>query len=62
MTQMLHENDKIMYVIKVKGQTVSIPYSSPSLAEQNISLLAPEHQLIAEVVPVTQDGREILLG
>lgn len=58
----LQENNKVMYVIKVRGQVVSIPYTSPTLAEQNISLLSPEHQMIAEVVPVTEDGKEILLG
>jgi hypothetical protein len=37
-------------------------YRTRELAEKYIETLLDEHQQIAEVVPVTADGLEILLG
>lgn len=62
MEQMLHEVEEPKYVIKVKGQIVSIPYSSRELATQFIGNLPQDQQLIAEVVAVTHQGQEILFG
>lgn len=55
-------NETLYYVVLVHGQEVSPRYNSPMLAEQQIQHLSPEHQSIAEVVPVTEDGRQLLLG
>ena len=62
MNQMLHEVDEVKYVVKVNGQTVSIPFSSIMLAEQHISSLPVDQQPIAEVIPVTNSGQQLLLG
>ena len=62
MDKMINEAGQEKYVIKVNGQIVSIPFPSAQLAEAAIANLAEAHQAIAEVVPVTADGREVLLG
>lgn len=56
------KEDETKYVVKVHGNICSPPYPTPSLAEDMIKLLSEEHQAIAEIVPVTSDGKEILLG
>lgn len=60
--QILHDNTVIYYVVRVNGQNVSQPCHSQTLAEMERSKLDPEIQQIAEVVPVTADGKELLLG
>jgi len=59
---MLQEVDEIKYVVRVNGVTVSIPFSSRMLAEQHVGNLPTEQQSLAEVVPVTPAGQELLLG
>jgi hypothetical protein len=56
------KEDETKYVVKVNGVVVSPMYGSVRLAEDAIRLLTVEHQSIAEVVPVTVHGQEILLG
>ena len=62
MEQMIKEEEQLKYVVKVNGAIVSPMYATPHLAEDAIKLLKDEHQAIAEVVSVTADGQEILLG
>lgn len=62
MSQMLHEVEEAKYVIKANGVIVSIPFNSKILAEQHIENLPQDLRSIAEVVPVTPDGKEILFG
>jgi len=50
------------YVVKVHGKEVSPRVASASLAEHYIANLDLSHQAIAEVVSVTSDGKEVLLG
>ena len=50
------------YAVSVNGAIVSPRYATPALAEDMIKLLSEAHQSIAEVVPVTSDGKQILLG
>lgn len=50
------------YAVKVNGQIVSAKYMSPQQAEMQIQHLNEAHQTIAEVVAVTSDGKELLLG
>ena len=59
---MIKETEEVKYVIKVNGQVVSIPYTSEFLAQQNIANLSPDQQMLAEVVAVTPDGKELLFG
>lgn len=56
------ETEETKYVVKVNGQIVSPHYATVGLAEDAIKLLGEAHQSIAEVVPVTAEGKEILLG
>ncbi len=62
MNQMLHEVDEVKYVVRVKGTIVSIQFASQMVAEQHIANLPLDQQMIAEVVPVTGTGQELLLG
>lgn len=50
------------FAVKVNGTIVSPPYNSLRLAEDQIKVLSPPHQAIAEIVNVTSDGKEVLLG
>lgn len=50
------------YAVMVNGAIVSPRYATPALAEDMIKLLSEAHQSIAEVVPVTSNGQQILLG
>jgi len=49
------------YIIKVNGSPVSAPLSKP-LAEEQIKKLHPNQQNLAELVPVQDDGKEMLFG
>lgn len=60
--QILNDNTVIYYVVRINGKDVTVPFSSPQLAEMEKSKLAPDLQMIAEVVPVTAEGKELLLG
>ena len=57
-----NEGNTVYYVVKVNGAAVSPRFSSHQLAEMQITHLEEAHQLIAEVVPVTADGKDLLLG
>lgn len=50
------------YAVKVNGVLVTQPYTSKTLAEHALFNLPATQQETAQVVPVSQDGKEILLG
>lgn len=54
-------NDQIYYVVKVNGVAVTPP-TTQALAEAKRAELPKESQHLAEVVPVTTDGKQILFG
>ena len=58
----LDTGDVLYYVVRVNGQDMSPKYSNQMLAEAELQKLAPEMRSIAEVVPVTADGKQLLLG
>jgi len=59
---MLNENQPEMkYIVKVKGQQRTTPLPK-SLAESAIQNLPEEERAIAELVLVTDNGQELLLG
>jgi len=66
MTQMNNiitdDMDVVYYVVKVNGNIVSPRYSEMLPAQMAIQQLSEAHQSIAEVVPVTVDGKQVLLG
>lgn len=59
---MLSEVDETKFVVKVNGRVVSDTFASRMLAEQAVANLPKDQQPIAEIVPVTSGGQEILLG
>lgn len=56
------DENQLRYVVMVSGQEVSPRYSTPHAAEAMIQHLSEAHQSIAEVVPVTDTGNQLLLG
>ena len=58
----VNEVQETRYAVKVNGQIVSPLYVTPNGAEDMIKLLSEAHQSIAEVVPCTPDGQELLFG
>jgi hypothetical protein len=59
--QILNDNTVLYYVVRVNGQNMSIPTTTKAIAEMEKMKLAPELQMIAEIVPVTADGKQMLL-
>ena len=62
MEQMLIDSEQVYYVIKVNGNVVSQPFTERMVAEMQKSQMPAETQLLAEIVPVTSDGRQVLFG
>ncbi len=60
--EILENGDVVYYAVMVNGKPVGPKHTSPALAEAAIAQLDEAHQLIAEVVPVTADGNQLLLG
>ena len=54
--------DVVYYVVRVNGKDMSVRFESAMLAEAEKNRLAPELRDLAEVVPVTADGKQLLLG
>lgn len=59
---MIENNEQVFYAVSVNGNICSPKYSTPAGAESQIALLSEAHQSIAEVVPVTADGKQLLFG
>lgn len=59
---MIENNDQVYYAVSVKGNICSPKYTTSEGAESQIKLLSESDQAIAEVVPVTYDGKQILFG
>jgi hypothetical protein len=54
--------DVVYFVVQVNGVPVSTRFSERMMAEMAKSNLPEEQKMIAEVVPVTTDGKQVLLG
>lgn len=52
----------VYYALKVNGRLISNPVSSRSLLEQQVNSLPVTERASAQIVTVTADSREILLG
>ena len=59
---MIEDNDQVYYAVSVKGNICSHKFTTEAGAESQISMLSESDQVIAEVVPVTYDGKQILFG
>lgn len=63
MTNLLNDNEnELRYVVMVHGQPYGPKYPSPEAATAAIAMLSEAHQSIAEIVPVTESGNQLLLG
>lgn len=63
MESLLTDNQhETKFVVKVNGKVRTTPLASRSLAESAIQNLPLEEQAVAKIVPITEDGQEILLG
>lgn len=59
--QILTDETVVYYVVRANGQDISQRYENPMLAEMEKAKLVPELKAVAEVVPVTADGKQMLL-
>ena len=62
MNTMIENTEKLRYVIMVNGNRISVPFLTEQAAVQHLANLPQDQQLIAEVVPITQDDKQLLLG
>lgn len=61
--QILNNNGSVVYyVVMVNGTAMSAKHNSHMLAEMEMDKLSPELKAIAEVIPVTADGKQVLFG
>lgn len=60
--QLLTDNTVIYYVVRVQGRDITSKVESRAIAEAELSRLPAETRALAEVVPVTADGNQLLLG
>lgn len=60
--EILHDGTVVYYVVRVNGQDMSQKFETQMLAEMEKQKLSPELQSVAEVIPVTADGAQLLLG
>lgn len=59
---MLTEVAVSRFVVKVRGVAVCAPQTTYSLAEGVVAMLPPDQQPLAEIVVITNDNKELLLG
>lgn len=59
---MITENDPTLYVVKINGVDISPRYPTPQLAESFVFRLPMEQQAVAQIVPVTNTGTQVLFG
>lgn len=60
--QILTDQQVVYYVVRLNGQEISPRVETRAIAEMSLNQLPPETRALAEVVPVTADGRQLLLG
>lgn len=61
MSAQILESEVVKYQVQVNGQVLTTAHSQ-ILAETFIGTLAPEQQQRAVVVPITEGGKQILMG
>lgn len=59
---MLTEIGQTLYAIRVNGQIVASNLPSRQLAEATLLNLPAEQRALAEIVPVTPEGKTVLFG
>ena len=56
------DNNTVYYVVKVNGMEVTPKWPDRMMAENSLLSLPDDQRLLAEVVTVTADGKQMLLG
>lgn len=59
---MLTEVNSTMYSVTVQGRVIATNIPSRTLAEATLFTLPPDQRAVAEIVPVTGDGKQVLFG
>lgn len=59
---MLTEINQTQYAIRVNGRVVASNLPSRQLAEATLLNLPPEQRALAEIVPMTAEGKQVLFG
>lgn len=59
---LLADGTVLYYALKVNGRIITPPLLNPALLEEYRRNLPPDQKALAEVVSVTPEGREMLLG
>lgn len=59
---MLTEVNQTQFTVKVAGRTIQSNIPSRQLAEAYVLTLPQDQRAVAEIVPVTSEGKTILFG
>lgn len=59
---MLTEINQTLFAVKVNGRIVATNLPSRAIAEAQVYNLPADQRSLAEIVTVTSDGRQMLLG
>lgn len=59
---MLTEVNSTVYSVVVQGRTIATNIPSLGLAEATVFSLSAEDRALAEIIPTTTDGKQVLLG
>jgi len=52
----------VKYVVRVNGVDISAKFNDRTMAEMALNSLPDEQRFLAEVMSVTADGKQLLLG
>lgn len=55
-------DNTVYYVVKVNGVEITPKWPDRMMAENSLLSLPDDQRILAEVVPVTTDGKQMLLG
>ena len=59
---MLTEISQTMFNVVIQGRTIASNLPSRQLAEAALLNLPPDQRMVAEIVPMTNDGKRVLFG
>lgn len=62
MKQILNDNSTTYFAIMLNGQIISSRFTTAIAAEMEKQKLPSDKQMLAEVVPVSSAGQQLLLG
>lgn len=59
---MLTEIDQTLFAIRVNGVIIASSLPSRTLAEAHLLTLSADQRAVAEIVPMTSQGKQVLFG